>query len=1339
MAAESRACCEATWAQEDISGRDEGKLHVTVRKQSEGRFHLEMCKGCKLYHCPFCQPAVWKPREYALAWTHVEIHRMRALKHGEFNIHVCQLKCRGERHYHCPYCNKTIINRKHFEHHMNKCLQMQNSAKAKASPSTPTQPAPAAGPCAILLVNLAPPLQHTVMMGQTPAPSKPLFVPISASDQPAAPQDHPAECKPTPGQLSALPEPPLQSNPSSDQPSATTEPSMQPSSSSDKPSAPSQPPITSKSTSNKSFTEQDSTLGKVPSPSGQNIDLTPTAFQQAAYAQATTPQVHPSSLMGSPRKQTGRIYGTVGKKVKCPLCNLYLNRNNLRIHNLRKHLISERDITVKDNLRSQCIDSNKGVYAVAKSYKATAVPLHVIKKKSGSTSTMMCEDDRCKSISDFRKRSKLPENQCPHLRSVDFCLTRAKRVDLKPEVLEELVVKRMIGKDMVDKCLNHQDLASQSRTPLITLVDLGGYYCLYLSVFEPRMTPYSKSGRVFVTFTLKGRLWHCVCSRGRVPCLHRCIAKWFLLQTKTALLCSSYPNQDTSLNISELMEDSPADSYTETAPGNEDTLKQMAGYIYNQKKLPSLFPEEINRVEPEIQFPKNLVPAETVCQVCMGHVFLAEPVLITNKAKVVTLTGMTEDSSTFFRKCPDCQMVYRYQEWSEGLHNYNDHVILSLQLCMLLQNSIKIHGADGGMEVLQQTASANTLCDMEVLQAYLHFEALTSHTCQSEVMMELHQKGVFSMAGLDIKGLPGSCTGEVNAEDFWDTACLEIITSSLEGSSLSYAASSDGILKSAALSAVTSFTPTDRNKLTKQRAEECHRAVAKFLVKGQHPVSTVETPWFREMTEMLNRRYRPPSKDYLINKVITSWFAAEKKSVIKELLQVSKAALTCDLWTSIYHDQYRTVSVHFIIKGQLMQKVLRTKQVYDTQADTAVAEQISTVLKEFGVERNVVAMTADNAFSIDRDIKKLKFRKLRCFAQILSTAAQKVYTSNTVARWASKIRAAVVWMKSSSTAETVLLEKQKLLNMPQHSLVVDVQGRWNSLYLMVERFVEQYAAIQATTADPRIKQSVEKRRLETVSNDDDWKAVEFIRTMKPLYTSALCVSAEKSPSCSQIFPILKKLEAHFEPRDEDSLFTATLKEKVWSDLSTCYKDGDTWKFLQESSALDPRFKNSVDSDEIWHRVNMAAVRAANLKEVSNSAECRHSQEDSDDEYSNETLPPKRPKLSALEELFEEEDRALKSCTAAETTLSIPERVQQEIQQYRKLPAIPTSQDALVWWWERRTTLALLSELSNSYLCVQASSTPRERVFSTAGDTVSRERLHIVPERVDMQIFLLKNT
>lgn len=34
--------------------------------------------------------------------------------------------------------------------------------------------------------------------------------------------------------------------------------------------------------------------------------------------------------------------------------------------------------------------------------------------------------------------------------------------------------------------------------------------------------------------------------------------------------------------------------------------------------------------------------------------------------------------------------MYHYQEWSGGLHNYNSHIILTLQLCILLQSLIQV-------------------------------------------------------------------------------------------------------------------------------------------------------------------------------------------------------------------------------------------------------------------------------------------------------------------------------------------------------------------------------------------------------------------------------------------------------------------------------------------------------------------------------------------------------------------------------------------------------------------------------------------------------------------------
>ncbi|KAF1394396.1 hypothetical protein PFLUV_G00026770 [Perca fluviatilis] len=191
--------------------------------------------------------------------------------------------------------------------------------------------------------------------------------------------------------------------------------------------------------------------GQCPAPLDRLDEPTPTASQPAAPLDRPVPMDHRSTLTDQHVKQTGQIFRTAGRKIKCPMCNLYLNKKNLRKHKLRRHFcqsISEKDITAKDHLRSQCIDPYNGLYAVAKSYKATAVPVHVMKKRSGSTHEMACDEDRCEAIADFGRRSGLPDSQCPHLQSVDLCFTRAKRVDLKPSVLEELVSSKLIGKDM---------------------------------------------------------------------------------------------------------------------------------------------------------------------------------------------------------------------------------------------------------------------------------------------------------------------------------------------------------------------------------------------------------------------------------------------------------------------------------------------------------------------------------------------------------------------------------------------------------------------------------------------------------------------------------------------------------------------------------------------------------------------------------------------------------------------------------------------------------------------------------------------------------------------------
>ena len=81
----------------------------------------------------------------------------------------------------------------------------------------------------------------------------------------------------------------------------------------------------------------------------------------------------------------------------------------------------------------------------------------------------------------------------------------------------------------------------------------------------------------------------------------------------------------------------------------------------------------------------------------------------------------------FIVKCNDCGMCYKYQESTDGVHNYNDNFFLGIDFCIFLRNSLQQHAPIGSIVKILEQQLHTKLNAQTIINAYLHFEALSDH------------------------------------------------------------------------------------------------------------------------------------------------------------------------------------------------------------------------------------------------------------------------------------------------------------------------------------------------------------------------------------------------------------------------------------------------------------------------------------------------------------------------------------------------------------------------------------------------------------------------------------
>ncbi|KAK6485750.1 zinc finger BED domain-containing protein 1-like [Huso huso] len=114
--------------------------------------------------------------------------------------------------------------------------------------------------------------------------------------------------------------------------------------------------------------------------------------------------------------------------------------------------------------------------------------------------------------------------------------------------------------------------------------------------------------------------------------------------------------------------------------------------------------------------------------------------------------------------------------------------------------------------------------------------------------------------------------------------------------------------------------------------------------------------------------------------------------------------------------------------------------------------------------------------------------------------------------------------------------------------------------------------------------------------------------------------------------------------------------------------------------------------------------------------------------------PAKKANKSLGSFFKTKDKT----TASNPSLHLQQSIEAELNSYLLAPSIDSEADQLAWWKVHQISFPLLSKLARKYLCIPATSSPSERVFSTSGNVVTCHRSCLKPAMVNMLVFLAKN-
>lgn len=501
------------------------------------------------------------------------------------------------------------------------------------------------------------------------------------------------------------------------------------------------------------------------------------------------------------------------------------------------------------------------------------------------------------------------------------------------------------------------------------------------------------------------------------------------------------------------------------------------------------------------------------------------------------------------------------------------------------------------------------------------------------------------------------------------------------------------------------------------------RTIVNMIVTDCLPFKIVEGSGFLQLMRGLAPLYKVPCRNTIKN-YIDNMYDEGVIGFKQDVNHLSNFCLTTDIWTDVQNRSMLGITIHGVKGVSLFSNTIGVFELTERHTGEYIAETLLNTLMNFDIDSSkIISVVTDNGANMVKAVEIAfgKDKHIPCFAHTLNLTCQNALSVPIVKDIVTKCRTIVIFCRKHVHVTDKLRKLQAEAGIPEGGmlkLILDVPTRWNSVFYMLQRFLNLFNYIATILLDLL-------EAPEMITNRQRDELQEIISLLRPMEAMTTQLSGDKYSTLSCVIPLTHCGRKQIESINCKYNSGRALKSKLLDEFRRRFGYVERSHLVASSTTLDPRFKNihfEESSTESIVNAHLCTILSADSEQGGDMSEPEGEEHGGADGGFD---------LWAHHKSLVVEGGSRRRRNAVEPNLV----KNNELSLYLSTAVSDLKADPLKIWDSMKELYPSLYPVARNYLSLVATSVPSERLFSKAGSIANFKRNRLLTKRLNKLLFL----